>query len=278
MLKSRFLAFCWSFVCAYTICVHAETHVACSPIQGAEQLWAKPRLQFIVVGEMHGTNETPAIFKDLVCSARDGKRPIVVGVELRDQSAIDRYMESSREETARSELLTKPEWQKGSDGRASEAMLLLLRQLRALKLEGAISSVVAFSITRPGETAAQGEERMASALLAVPKQTPNALVIALTGNVHACKKTLAEIPYPLMASFLPSATTISLFVADIGGEAWTCQGDLCKPHPFGSSHRVQRGVDLKPALSPLPGYDGVLSTGLPATASRPAAQVLVNRD
>lgn len=148
-------------------------------------------------------------------------------------------------------------------------MLQLLRHLKALKLEDA---VIAFSATRPGETAAQGEKRMASVLLAASKRIPNALVIALTGNVHACKKTLAGVPYPLMASFLPSATTTSLFVTGMGGEAWTCEDDGCKPHPFGPSRGLRRSVVLNPALVPLPGYDGVLSTGLHATASPPASR------
>jgi hypothetical protein len=226
----RFPAFC----CLLSACI-ILAHAACSPIPGSERLWSTAGLRFVVVGEMHGTNETPAIFKDLVCSARDVKRPIVVGVELRDQAAIDRYLKSDTEETARRELLTKTESLNGSDGRTSKAMLQLLRHLRALKREGAISGVIAFSVTRPGETAAQGEKRMASVLLAASKRTPDALLIALTGNVHACKKRLAEVPYPLMASFLPRDTTASLFVADMGGEAWTCEDDGCKPHPFGST-------------------------------------------
>lgn len=263
----RFLAFC-CLLSSATILARAT----CAPIPGSERLWSNPRLRFVVVGEMHGTNETPAIFKDLVCSARDVKRLIVVGVELRDQAAIDRYLKSTDEENARRELLKQPEWLNGSDGRTSEAMLQLLRHLRALKRKGAISAVVAFSASRPGDSAARGEKRMASVLLAASKRTPNALIIVLTGNVHACKKRLAEVPYPLMASFLPSATTTSLFVTGMGGEAWTCEDDGCKPHPFGPSRGLKRGVDLNPALSPLSGYEGVLSTGLHATASPPASR------
>jgi hypothetical protein len=103
------------------------------------------------------------------------------------------------------------------------------------------------------------------------RRHPNALVIALTGNVHACKKMLAEVgSYPLMASFLPSAETVSLFATDRGGEAWNCQGDGCRPHNLSSSGGFQREIKLSPGASPLPGYDGALSTGLNATASPPA--------
>ena len=251
------------FLAAFCVLLsaHAEERFACEPITGTEQLWSKPALRFVVVGEMHGTKETPAIFKDLVCSARELKRPIIVGIELKEQGAVDRFMASGDHDLAAN----------GADGRTSQAMLALLEDLRALKLGGVVSRVVAFSATRRGETAAKGEERMASALLAAARRRPKALVIALTGNVHACKKTIAEVgSYPLMASFLPNAETVSLFATDRGGEAWNCQDDGCRPHSLSSSGGFQREIRLSPGASPLPGYDGVLSTGMAATASSPA--------
>jgi hypothetical protein len=259
------------FLIVFSALLGAHGRTRCLPVRAAVELWSKPDLRFLLVGEMHGTNEAPAIFGDLVCSARGLKRPVIVGVELREQPAIDRYLESDNEQTARRELLSQAEWQNGSDGRTSEAMFRLLRHLRVLKREGAISGVLAFSAARPGETAARAEERMASVLLAGVKRHPNALVIALTGNVHASKKPIAEFgSYPLMASLLPGEATISLFVTDRGGEAWNCQIDGCKPHHLSSTGGDHRGVDLEPALASLPGYDGVLSTGLRATASNPA--------
>jgi hypothetical protein len=255
--------------------VHAGQQPRCPEIAGTERLWSQPGLRFVVVGEMHGTTETPAIFADLVCSARITQRPIVVGVELRDQDAIDAFMGSDgsgNREVATHELLSKREG-RSSDGRTSQAMLMLLEELRALKLQGIVSGVVAFSHARPDAPDAEREERMASVLLSAAKRNPNALVIALTGNVHASKKTLPEIgSYPLMASFLPSAETVSLFVTDRGGEAWTCDGTGCGPHSFASTGALNRGITLSQSASPLPGFDGVLSTGLKATASSPAIQ------
>lgn len=222
----------------------------------------------MLVGEMHGTTEAPAIFADLVCSARERKRPIIVGIELRNQHALDVFM-SSGDDAELKELLSTEEW-KRHDGRTSTAMLALVEQLRALKLEGVVSGVVAFSVTRAGESAAKGEKRMASVLLRAAKRKPDALVIALTGNLHACKTQLSEAaPYRLMASFLPLAQTVSLAVTDRGGEAWNCQNGACGPHTLDSSGGMTRGVTL---ASPHPAYDGILSTGLPATASMPASQ------
>lgn len=252
---------------------HAGQLLRCPAIAGTEQLWSHPGIRFVIVGEMHGTAETPVIFRDLVCSARAAKRPIVAGVEHTEQEAIDLFMASGSHEAAIHNLLSKSEWNQ-SDGRTSRAMLMLLEELRAFKLEGLISGVVAFSDAHQDESGAIREERMASVLLAAASRHPGALVIALTGNIHACKKTLPEYAsYPLMASFLPSAETLSLFVADRGGEAWTCSGTECGPHSYDSSGGLERGIILSPGASPLPGYDGVLSTGLKATASSPAGRI-----
>lgn len=95
---------------------------------------------------------------------------------------------------------------------------------------------------------------------------PDALVMVLTGNVHACKGKLPEIgPYPLMASFLPAAATVSLLV-DLGGESWNCQGDGCGPHKLDSSGGSPREISLSATVAPFPGFDRVLATGRRATA------------
>jgi hypothetical protein len=218
---------------------------------------------------MYGTAETPAIFADLVCAARETKRTIIAVVEFRDQQAIDRFTDEEDHDVGARELLSTDEWE-GTDGRASAAMFALLERLRALKAEGLLSCVVAFAVSGGGESAAGDEEAMASALLRASAASPDALVIALTGNVHASKQELAEAgPYGPMASFLPPAQTVSLLVTDRGGQAWNCQNGICGPHALASSGGDNCAVEL---ISPHAGYDGVLSTGLTATASEPAGR------
>jgi hypothetical protein len=247
----------------------AEERPQCSPIPGAEQLWARSGLRFVLVGEMHGTTETPAIFGDLVCSARATKRTIIVGVELREQQALEVFMGAENHDADVKELLSTAEW-KRDDGRTSTAMLALVQELRALRVNGLVSGIVAFSASHAGESAAKGEERMAAAILRAADRNPEALVIVLTGNVHACKQILPEVgSYRLMASFLPPAQTVSLVVTDRGGQAWNCQNGTCGPNALGPSGGVSRGVKL---MSPHAGFDGVLSTGLAATASSPASR------
>jgi hypothetical protein len=252
----------------------AATLPGCKSLPGARALWSQPDLRFVLAGEMHGTVESPAIFRDLVCDAASGKRPVVVGIErsASEQNAIDAFMAAENHEAAVAALLAERGWN-AFDGKSSRAMLMLLEALRALKLKGRIAGVVAFSDTRAGESPAQGEQRMASALLAAADRHPTALVVALTGNLHASKKLIAEFgSYPLMAMLLPAARTVSLFVTDRGGVAWNMMEDGCRPHKQGPTGGERRGVVLSGSAAPIPGFDGVLSTGLAASASFPAIE------
>jgi hypothetical protein len=130
----------------------------CGDLPGVNRLWSNSRVRFILAGEMHGTNETPAIFGDLVCAAGTSNRPIVVGIEhsVADQEAIDAFMSSSDHEAAVRTLLSRRTWTT-FDGRSSGAMLILFEKLRALKARGQIAEVVAFDDSRSGEDPALGD-------------------------------------------------------------------------------------------------------------------------
>lgn len=257
-------------ICAALSCPAADLS-RCSLIPGTDLLWATPGIEFVLVGEMHGTTETPAIFSDLVCSARSTKRPIVVGVErpVEEQEAINIFLAPADHEAAVNGLLAQKGWNE-LDGRSSRAMLKLLEDLRAMKQQGMVADVVAFSDARPGEPAAKLEERMAVVLTAAGNRYPDALVIALAGNLHPSKAVLKSFGYSMMASYIPAERTISLFVSDLGGEAWTSSNGECQPHNLRSTGGEHRGITLSKTTAPIPGYDGVLATGLKASPSPPA--------
>ena len=110
-------------------------------------------------------------------------------------------------------------------------------------------------------------------LRSLPAAPGAALVVALTGNLHASKKLIAEFgSYPLMAMLLPAARTVSLFVTDRGGEAWNQMEDGCRPHKQSPTGGERRGVVRSGTAAPIPGFDGVLSTGLAASALFPAIE------
>src|SRR5690242_6766716 len=78
----------------------------CSPVPGAEQFVASKQYRFIIVGEMHGTNETPALVGDLACELSASK-PVTVAVEFNVAATpvLDSYLQSDGREKARAALL-----------------------------------------------------------------------------------------------------------------------------------------------------------------------------
>ncbi len=119
----------------------------CAPIAGADILWARPQLKWLVVGEIHGSAEMPAAFADLVClAATHSRRPIVVGIELPpdEQTRLNAYMVSDGGADARNALFTGLFWHpRFSDGRSSQAWFGLIERMRQLKQQGRIANLVA---------------------------------------------------------------------------------------------------------------------------------------
>jgi hypothetical protein len=60
---------CWRYG-GWLLC-HMRRSGPAPAITGSRQLWNRPGLRFIIVGEMHNTTEPPAIFASLICLARE---------------------------------------------------------------------------------------------------------------------------------------------------------------------------------------------------------------
>jgi hypothetical protein len=223
---------------------------------------------------MHGTQEQPALFGDLTCHAARTGRPIIVALE-RDQAeqpAWDAFMRSKGDKRARAALLRTDSWTYHyQDGRSSLAMLQLAEDLRAARADGRSIDVKAF-LAEPGpqDTAEDRERRMADSIQAISQAHPDALVLILSGNLHASKasNSRAKPPYRLAASFLPKDETRAILIRAGDGEAWNCQGDTCGPHPQRSSVKHSREIVLG---GETPGYDAEAFTGVLSTYSPPAA-------
>jgi hypothetical protein len=254
----------------------APSTAACAPIPGWDQVLADPKLHWIVIGELHGTAETPAIFADAVCLTAAKRGPVVVALEMptRDQAAIDAFIASDGGPVARSEFFKALIWHMGNDGRSSQAVFAMFERLRQMHLGGRVSRVVAFQDvdTRDPPSVGQGpyEERLAKIVSAAGAQ--GATVVALVGSLHA-RKTEANFgkPFMPMATHLPADQTLTLYADGNGGSAWFCNGPKptdCGPHEVGAAGELgQRGAVLRPVMEGA--YDGLLDLGVPTTASPP---------
>lgn len=242
---------------------------ACTPVPGVEALWAKPETRFVIFGEFHGTAETPAFFADVACHAAAGKRPLLIGLEYEEgeQAVLDRFMGSP-------EARYEPNARASQDGRRSEAMMGMLERLRALRASGAEVELLAFlRDSPPAANQTPHEQAMASAWLDAARRRPDALILALVGNIHALKGRVLmqngerrELPFTPAATFLPPDATLSVRSTLPGGEAWGCRPppNGCGGYPLpvvGVQH--PRGIHLRPE----PGMDGRFSVGRPFTPS-----------
>lgn len=238
------------------------------PLPGLDVLLKAPT-PIIWFGEIHGNNEMPAAFGDVVCVAGQGPRPVFVALErtTEEQTQWDTYLQSDGGLVARSQFLTGAQWTSpGQDGRSSKAIRALAERLRQWKKAGRIAGVVLFDAYDPGKTR---DRSMADALMAAVKAHPGTVILAYSGNVHNMSKPFAgEVK---AAGLLPAGTVTSVdMVGGANGRSWNAGvGD----HPSG-------GIDHAPAIEPVTtpdaarfadqGYDYVAFLGRPTTASPPA--------
>ena len=203
------------FLLVMGLAINAGASASCSPVPGADQVWSKPSVHWVFIGEMHGSNETPAAFRELVCDAIAQGKHVTVALERpsNDQAALDNILTAKDLATARQSLFRLPDWKEVLDGRSSEAILRLLLSLRELRSLHPDLRVVAFDVPAPYTgTAAARDEAMGHALLSLKPAKPNDLVLILTGNIHAMQASKRG--YDLAAMYLPPKEILSLEVTD----------------------------------------------------------------
>jgi hypothetical protein len=252
----------------------AAAAVSCPSIPGAEQVLSRTSVHWVLIGEMHGSNETPEVFGNLVCDALVHERKVTVALErpVREQAALDGFLTKRDLAKAENTLFAEPDWRNGMDGRASEAMLRLLVSLRELRKQYRGLKVAAFDAPFTGHSAGARDQAMGGALLALGRSMPQSIILVLTGNVHAMQSP--QFGYDFAAMYLPAGERISLEVTDTGGEAWATFDGACGSSRGGVETKGKAtpfGIFFDPSLAPYGKVDGVLSLGVPLTSSPPAA-------
>ena len=220
----------------------------CAAIDGVDRLLAAKRV--LLLGEIHGTAESPAFVGEVACHAVAAGLTVTVALELpqRDQLQVDTYLAKNGVAADRNSLYSAF-WRKSyQDGRTSIAMADLLEGLRRL---GTLGSLEVVLIDRP--TARQGRDAvMATKLAEVVAAAPEGIVIALTGNMH--NRTVPGAPWNaeyqpmgfLLAEMVPDLDLLALDVAHTGGTAWACLSNQpCQEQDLkGSGTRESRAATL----------------------------------
>jgi hypothetical protein len=235
-------------------------------------------VKLVLMGEVHGTTESPKAFGAAVCYALEHGRDVSVGLELNpDQiDVLASYFASNGDKAAVEGLLHSTFWTRPlQDGRSSAAMLALVERLRQLKQHHPTLAVfVLDDNTGPNTSVASSsrDQRMANRVRAEHVRRPQALVLTLTGNVHNRLKpiSLEGLPLPKpMGVWLADLSPASVLLASNGGSAWMCTS-TCAVQALVAQHdsandAAQRYHEL-PATEP---YTSQWSLGV-STASLPA--------
>lgn len=217
---------------------------ACAPVDAgiaaaADLLVARAGAhRLLLIGEMHGTRESPALVARLAERyAQQG--PVLVALEL--SSSIDEdvqhFLSSDGGPDARAALLQQAYWHKPkerSDGRRNFEVIELLERLRALRAQGKAVSVrtIDVGIDQPLDAERRDQAmagRIREAFLALPA---GARLLALTGNVHAMKAKPLFAPPEMqtpMGSLLLDLDPYAVRIVAGGGQFWACMAAVCGP-------------------------------------------------
>ena len=212
----------------------ATVSKSCAEPEGWSAIAARAP-DFVVFGELHGTQEAPRFLGSLACSlARDRKR-ILIAIEFnfQDNEALHSAWATDRA-TFETRLLEAGAWGR-QDGVASEAMYSMLANLHRLHAIGYPIEIAAIN------GAANPEQRAKYAHL--PGQGPHEAiqaeniasfartgkfdhVLILVGNLHAQKNSRmldGAVVDPMAKRLEHYGKVISLDIKHGGGFAWGCR-------------------------------------------------------
>lgn len=220
--------------------------------------------RLIVLGELHGTREIPALTATLL-EHYAGLGPVTLALEVphTEQAALDAYLASAGTQQDWQALAATPFWQVSNDqhdGRRSVQMRQLVEAVRALRTEGATVAVLAYDGGKDESDAHDHhwrDARMAANLRAAAAQRPGVMLV-LTGNVHAMRTrpswAPAELQLAPMTSLLLDLEPFAVNITAASGQFWGCMQSRCQALPA----RTQMPQPLMRSSGPDRVYDLVL--------------------
>lgn len=220
--------------------------------------------RLVVLGELHGTAEIPALAARLATAyAQQGPLTLALEVPQGEQPAMDRYLDSDGSDAAWRALAGSPFWQVADDqhdGRRSVQMRQLIEVVRVLRTQGAAVGVLAYDVDKDAADAHDHhwrDARMAANLRAAALAQPGVLLV-LTGNVHAMRTRPSWAPPELqlapMVSLLLDLQPFTVNITAASGQFWGCMEERCQALPA----RTQMRQPLLRSTGPERVYDLVL--------------------
>ena len=200
--------------------------LSCNAVEGVEPVLTAPG---IFIGDMHGTQESPAFLRDLSCHVMKAGKPLVIAMEYdaADQAVLDAFLQSPDEEQASRLLTSTVHWTRNMDGRASPAMRDALLAIRRYARAGGKVRLLAYDLKpSPGKERDTASAEYISGERA--RDRSNAYWIVFGGNVHARK--IKGLPMEGFENLEPLGyqirnwNLIHLNAKSRGGSGWGCVG------------------------------------------------------
>lgn len=226
----------------------AASHVAAQPDAASVSeaadaiLAAYDRESVLLIGELHGTMETPALV-GILAERLAAEGSVALGLEIprQEQQRIDRFMESDGGSRAVADLLAGEFWQRPaqrSDGRRSTATVELLEAIRGARSRGLSIDVVTLDDQGFHLEGSDRRQGMADRIAALADGSAHKTVVALLGNYHASVVPFSgsvisrgeriDPPVPTAAKITGTALS-SINVTACSGAHWACYS----PEPCG---------------------------------------------
>lgn len=176
-----------------------------------------PNNGIIIFGELHGTNEIPQFFSDCAQEFISHNESIKIFLEYpsSEDNVVEKFMQGEINEN---DLIQEPHWAR-TDGRSSQAMLAVFRDLKSYSARGLKIHGFDSNINEGKRTQVMVDHFMAA-------YSKNSYNLILTGNIHA--KLTQGLPWD--ANYIPFAmllkknvgNMISLDADYLAGTAWIC--------------------------------------------------------
>lgn len=256
---------------AFALATQQAVPLECEPLDGWDEVLADDDARYIIIGEMHGTAETPALFADIVCLTGQ-QEPVLVAVEQPEtaQADIEEFMASDGGEEAVARFQQSMIWtNEFKDGRSSEAMFRMFEALRQYQQSGIVTRVVAFQVASVGDTSPEAyETAMADKIIDAAGE---ARVVAYVGNVHALREEVSyRGGYMPMAGHLPLDGTVTFDTVGNGGETWACSApNECGVISLGGNSNPQHRHVALAEDHDAARYSGAIYLGTETTPSPP---------
>jgi|GEM_PF-5113673 len=179
----------------------------------------------ILIGEVHGNNETPEFVEGMINLWLASGEKVILGLEINqdEQENLDKFIQSGDVELLKKSPFFNRPFQ---DGRSSAAMAHLIQMLR-IKND---LKIVCLDVPSAQSSSPKRDSVMAMNAIAAVKSYPGRKLITLTGNVHN-KTELGGFGYPMgywlsnnNAVKINKEKVISVDVVYEGGNSWNCQG------------------------------------------------------